>query len=405
MNYLELQKLLTILKEIPDSEKRDEAIRIMLQAASDNITFESLQSLLAEGNPQENKQADKSGILLELTKKEISKIPMKFRKDLIIDGRLVRCRKRVSGKNTFNYELRYRRNGYNIQVSSNDLVEAKCKFIQALQEAEKGEQVPVVPTKFCDFADYYFNKYRVRKVASITLENDLYRYNKHIKPYFGTMQLRDITPMHCQRLLDELAEKGQTKTNNEVYSLLNGIFKMAIAHGIILKNPLAIVIIEKHQRTHGTALTKEEEKKLLDSLEGTRYQMLMAVALYTGLRPNEYKTAKIEGDFIVAKNSKRKNSKIESKKIPIIPMLRQYISGVDKFDFPRLEYMRDQFNKILPNHVLYDLRTTFYTRCEECGVAPPARDEYVGHSRGELNNTYSDLSDEYLLKEGQKLVW
>ena len=86
-------------------------------------------------------------------------------------------------------------------------------------------------------------------------------------------------------------------------------------------------------------------------------------------------------------------------------MLKRYLDGVEKLQFPRLEYMRDQFNKILPNHILYDLRTTFYTRCEECGVAAPARDEFVGHSRGELNRTYSDLSDEYLLREGRKLVW
>jgi len=205
--------------------------------------------------------------------------------------------------------------------------------------------------------------------------------------------------------LDGFADKGQTKTNNEVYSLLNGIFKMAIAHSIISKNPLAVVIIEKHKRTHGVALTKDEERKLLDSLEGSRYQTLMAIALYTGLRPNEYKTARIEDNFIVAVNSKRKNGKVEHKKIPITTMLKRYLNGVDKLDFPRLEYMRDNFNKILPNHILYDLRTTFYTRCEECGVAPPARDEFVGHSRGELNKTYSHLSDEYLLNEGKKLVW
>ena len=57
----------------------------------------------------------------------------------------------------------------------------------------------------------------------------------------------------------------------------------------------------------------------------------------------------------------------------------------------------------LPNHKLYDLRTTFYTRCDEYGVAAPARDEFVGHSGGALTNAYRDLSDEYLLKEGKKL--
>lgn len=405
MNYIELQKLLEILKEVPDSEKRDEAVRLMLQTASDSITYDTLQSLLADGNSQNNKQEDRCGILLKFTEKEISKIPMRFRKEFLINDRLVRCRRRASGKKTTNYEIRYRKHGFNIAVSSNDIEEAKRKFIHALQAADKSEQKPTVPTRFDEFAEYYFNNYRKRKVAKITFENDMYRYSKHIKPCFGSMQIKEITPMNCQKLLDGFVEKGQTKTNNEVYSLLNGIFKMAIAHGIISKNPLAVVLIEKHKRTHGSALTKDEEKKLLAGLEGSRYQTLMAVALYTGLRPNEFKTAKIEGKFIVAINSKRKNAKVEYKKIPITKMLKRYLNGVDKLDFPRLEYMRDHFNKILPNHILYDLRTTFYTRCEECGVAPPARDEFVGHSRGELNNTYSDLSDEYLLKEGEKLVW
>ena len=67
--------------------------------------------------------------------------------------------------------------------------------------------------------------------------------------------------------------------------------------------------------------------------------------------------------------------------------------------------MRDRFGKIFPNRRLYDLRTTFYTRCQECNVAPVARDEFVGHSLGELGNTYTDLSDEFLLKEGKKLCY
>ncbi len=261
-----------------------------------------------------------------------------------------------------------------------------------------------VPATFHEFSIYYFENFRKRKVAKQTYENDFGRYKNHIKPYYESVKIKDITPDACQKHIDALSEKS-TKTSVEVYGLMSVIFKAAIAHGIIEKNPLAIVLKPTHQCEHGVALTKEEEKKLLQGVKGTKYEYIFALALYTGLRPNELETAKIEGDFIVAKNSKRKGGKVEYKKIPICTMLKPYLEGVKILEIPTLEYVRYSFNAILPNHILYDLRTTFYTRCEECGVAEPARDEFVGHSRGKLNNAYSDLSDEYLLKEGKKLVW
>ena len=68
-----------------------------------------------------------------------------------------------------------------------------------------------------------------------------------------------------------------------------------------------------------------------------------------------------------------------------------------------LKIIRKEFNRILPNHRLYDLRTTFYTRCQELSVEHTARNLFVGHTLGVLENTYTDISDEYLLKEGKKL--
>lgn len=217
--------------------------------------------------------------------------------------------------------------------------------------------------------------------------------------------MRKITPKACQDLLDRLNEQGKGKTADDVHSLLNMIFKAAVKHNVLINNPLDMVFHTKHERKHGTALLKEEEKLLLDSTAGTPQQLMFAVGLYTCMRPNEYETAHLEGDFIVAINSKRKNGKVEYKKIPITPMLRPYLDGVDKLRFSSLRIMRDRFNKLFPNHKLYDLRTTFYTRCQECGIAPVARDEFVGHSLGELGNTYTDLSDEFLLTEGQKFKY
>lgn len=214
-----------------------------------------------------------------------------------------------------------------------------------------------------------------------------------------------ITPSDCQNLLDGIVAKGHGKTANEVYSLLSCIFKCAIAHHIITYSPLDTVLYIQHVSKSGTALSKEEESKLLNAFKNTPYEVLFAVALYKGLRPNEYKTAEIKGKFIVAVNSKRKNKKIEYKRIPISPMLRPYLNGVSELKYPSEQVMRDRFNEILPNHKLYDLRTTFYTRCKECGISEVALKEFAGHSLGALGNAYTDLSDEYLLKEGEKLKY
>ena len=84
-------------------------------------------------------------------------------------------------------------------------------------------------------------------------------------------------------------------------------------------------------------------------------------------------------------------------------MLERYVKEGDTLSFARSEQIRHKFNAILPAHKLYDLRTTFYTRCMECGVAEAAIEKYVGHTLGGLADTYTDLSDEFLKREGQKL--
>ena len=166
-----------------------------------------------------------------------------------------------------------------------------------------------------------------------------------------------------------------------------------------------IVVKTKHQYKHGNALTKDEETLLLETYKYTKFELLFALVLYTGLRPNEYTTAKVNGNFIIAINSKRKNKKVEYKRIPITPMLAPYITENTIFEFPFKGTLNSKFKAVLPNHILYDLRTTFYTRCKECGIADAARDEFVGHSLGALGNAYTDLSDEYLLKEGEKFKY
>ena len=404
MNYNNLEELLQLLKDIPDSGKRDRILQLCLNTAADSIDENVLHSLIGQNT---TRNLNGFAANLNFSEKEYLEMPKQFRKMFRHQGCVVRVYRRLSGKSHYNYEIRYRRDGYNVYASANNLEAAKQKFIDKLNEVDKygTAQPPSVPTTIDGFANYFFENFYRRKVKAETLRVGLNQYKNHIATHFKNIQLRKITPKQCQELLDSLDEQGKGKTADDVHSLLNMIFKAAVKHSLIHTNPMDMVFHTKHEQQHGTALTKDEEKLLLSSTVGTPQQLMFAIGLYTGMRPNEYETARLDGEFITAVNSKRKHGKIEYKKIPITPMLKPYLEGVDKIEFSSLRIMRDRFNKLFPNHKLYDLRTTFYTRCQECGIADVARDEFVGHSHGALGNAYTDLSDEFLLREGNKFIY
>ncbi len=412
-------KLIEILNFITNVQCSDEQKRIMLEMAANTITVDKLSELVNS----DDREADKTNEveIFKFTKQEILKMPKQFRKEFRTAGCTAHVLKRRSGKNNWNYLIRYRRNGYYVVASSNNLEEAKRKFIEKLYTADQTKkqvtfksitlptqatqptEVNGIPTTFDGFANYYFETFYKRKVCNETYRIAQSNYRNHVLPHFGNLPLSSITAHKCQELIDRLVDEDKKRTSENVATMLNMIFTAAIKHSVLQHNPMDMVFHTKHQREHGKALSKDEERKLLEETAGTSYQLMFAVGLYTGMRPNEYKTAVIEGDFIVANNSKRKNGKVELKRIPINPMLKPYLNGITDLSFVRLEQMRNKLKIILPNHKLYDLRTTFYTRCTECGVAEVAIKKFVGHTLGGLADTYTDLSDEFLLRESAKL--
>ena len=363
---------------------------------------EQAEAIFLERTDDPGEPSVKQGIIY-FTTKEINLMPKKFRTQFNIDGRWVTLRKRIRGKTSCSFEIRYRRHGYNVSVSakSEDLV--RQRFIEKINQLENGVQTPKVPNTFHEFAMFYFENYRKRKVAELTFKFDVQKYNNHLRNVFQSMPLRAINNEMCQAIIDKYNDKGQRKTAKELSSLLSGIFNYAVNHGIIPRNPIKLVINQPYESKHGVAFTKEEEKIFLQSLEGTPYQVGAAVVLFCGLRPCEYKTARLEGEFIVAVNAKRKNGKVEYKRIPISPMLAPFLEGKTSLNMPSERVVERLLKNVLPHHTLKDMRTTFNTRCEEFHVEDLARRMFMGHSLEILRRTYTDLPDSWFLAELKKI--
>ena len=345
----------------------------------------------------------------EFTQKEIQKMPKKIQGLMLVNRKRCRYRRKKTGKNKFTYEVRLRAGGYNISACGKTKELAKENMRRKLMAAPSlpdPAEPCAVPTTFNAFAMYFFENFRKEKVAEITYTLGLGRYKKHLFPAFQERPIAKILPGDCKQIIDKLRGEGKSKTADDVYSLLSIIFKGAIAHGIIERNPMATVFKPKHQRENGVALTRQEETILLAHVAGSDCECGVALALYCGLRPNELYTAQLDGNFIKTPNSKRKSKKVEYKRIYVCSRLRALLPADGVLRIPQPNKLRNKIHEVLPSHKLYDLRTTFNTRCKELGVAEPARAHFMGHSLGVIGIAYTDLSDDYLQKEGKKLdLW
>ena len=371
---------------------REEVVAMLLRAILSQDEAEKQKALAAITGEGDKTEWEK---FLKFSKKEISTMPERFRKLFRVEGLPVHCRKRVRGRSV-NYEIRCRAQGYNICACGTTMDGAKARFIEKLREIDRGEKV-VIPTKFGEFLRYYFEKYRKKKVSAQTYRKDVNRIKNHVLPAIGDMPIGRITPSDIEDILDKFGHTG--KTAEEIYSLLRGVFKSAIAHHLIKYSPTDMVDAPTHDREHGVALTKQEEAQLFAALPDDLRQHF-AIALYCGLRPCEYDTAYFDGDVVVAQNAKRKGGKIEYKRIPVSPMLAAYLGKPTKAASDRTS--RNTIKNILPGHKLYDLRTTFASRCVEQKLDPTAIKLMMGHSLGKLGNAYVDVSDDFLRGEMAK---
>lgn len=162
------------------------------------------------------------------------------------------------------------------------------------------------------------------------------------------------------------------------------MFKFALNNGDIALNPLANVTVPKYDAKHGEAITRQEEKQLVEMLDtGNKYVQALVFMLYTGMRVGEVSSAAFDEDgWITCVSEKvRFGLKDKVRHIPISPMLKRVIDKIDIATVTNLT--RDSIIKYvsvyLPGRTSKDLRHTFITRCRECKIQREVTSVWSGH--------------------------
>lgn len=326
------------------------------------------------------KESEKSA--LYLTEKEINKMPIEFKK-LFRAGRVsAHIRKRENGT----YEVRCTINGHHITASSKILIVAKENFIRKIKATDLNEIIYRDKIKLNAYMLKWLETVKKPFIKANTYASYMQTFNRCIKPTVGEKDLKRISAFELQSLINEYVEEEKFRTAKAIYQLLSSVFDYAVADGKIRISPMRKVQYAVYEQNKGSALTRAEEKALVDRFAAAPDDLTMQAfvfVLYTGLRRSELKTAVLEDGFVTVTTSKtRKGLKEKKRSVPVSPMLERLLPQINLERIKKIfvDTLTDKFGKVIPGHKLHDLRHTFITRCQECGIPREIVSLWAGHA-------------------------
>lgn len=328
-----------------------------------------------------------------------------FKREFIANGMAAHIIERPSGKRGSFYEIRYRRNGYDIAVSNKELKTAKAMFIEATQNLPPPDVLAKNKFSFGYITDEWL-RYKHGKVAEDTWKGYESQIRRFIPPRFKDKPIKSIRTSDIDELMNAL---DTTRKYEDMRIIFNSIFKYAKASGIITYNPVEMIPFKRAERENRDRLTDGQIKTFLTNLQAPLFDKVrnFALAMYFfGLRPCEIdEEAHFENGFLICRNRKRKNRKKAYKKIPIPSQAEKFFDFNTPLKSP-LSYDRtlDIMKKALPEGIIpYQLRHTFASICDE-KVKREVVELWMGDSPERLvGKTYVHYSDDFMRNEMYKV--
>lgn len=297
--------------------------------------------------------------------------------------------------------------------------ELVVKLQEAYKEAIKTKnkikkQKKDIP-KFGEYVNTWIELYKKPNLKATSFQSLLCSLSAAIQT-FGETRIDIISTDDVQRLLLSI-QSERLRGISKLY--LNQVFEKALKQGLIKINPCAAVEIKNHKSQHVSALTVDEQTKVVIAVTGTTYELLINFLLCTGTRIGE--ALALRKSDVDAKNCTVSISKnvvfINGKRIEqdtpkteagrrILPIPAKICESLLKIEtdllFPfTYNAVSCALKRVKKNTgvkvTLHVLRHTYATRLEEAGISPKVKQYLLGHSSLEMTqNTYTDVQQGYL---------
>ena len=224
----------------------------------------------------------------KLSKKDLSKenftkikLPKEKSKESLPKG-ITRCK---DGR----YQARYTYEGHRYSFYGRNLKDVEHRLLDIRYEIEHGMYAKEERIVVNSWYKTWIEEYKSTTVKTGTIESYECMYNYYVKPIIGKKLLKDVRGEHIQKLFNDLARDGYSKsTISLIHVLLNSMFKQALKNELIKKNPVSLTTLPRgEKKRERRVLSREEQELLLEEIKGHELEPLIQIALATGMRIGE----------------------------------------------------------------------------------------------------------------------
>ena len=304
-----------------------------------------------------------------------------------------------------------------------------------------------------EWMETWIEKHKAPKLAPATLTSYRNNFRLHIRPYIGNVPLKDLSTYKIQRCLDAIGGSCSTFVKN--YNIIHGSLEKAVELGMIVRNPCKGVTFPKDDTEDMRVLTKAEQQRFIEELEGEYYRPMLLMYLYSGLRLGEgialtwedidlekrtirvnkkaivchdytnHSAPQVIQDFCKTKSSRRKVvitfGLVGILKAHKEEMMKRAEKMGEEWRESNLVFLNTRGNMVYSRNLqeslykifaragiqgatMHTLRHTYATRCFEAGVDIKAVSEQLGHKNVKTTyNIYVHLLEDTKEKEIDKL--
>lgn len=297
-----------------------------------------------------------------------------------------------------------------------------------------------------DWASEWLRTYKSGSCNDKTYKDYERRLNAYILPEIGHIRLKDVKPVHLQRVMQNIRSMSQSRID-KIYQCLNQVFETAEQNDLIAKSPARGLQKPKGYIGSHRAITDAERAAILEVARTHKHGLWVKLMLFCGLRTGETARVKVchfdfEKKLLYVDGTKTENAR---RMVPVPDEILEEVKALKREPFDYL-FTNETGRPIQPHNrgrmwksfkkalhvqmggrlykdaivppclvaedlVPYCLRHTFCTDLQDAGVSINVARDLMGHSDISLTaKIYTHTTDRAiegaaaLLKEYRKVA-